>query len=163
MIRDGLTRLYTHRHFYDRLEKEFSRTLRYKTPLSLILFDIDDFRKINDKYGHMRGDEVIKQIGLVVRDVVRDNDVAARYSGEEFVVLLPNTANEGALKLAQRIRLLASELEYDGIHEQVTVSAGVSTYLGDSPQPFDQLVQWANLAMVKAKMGDKNRVISYLE
>lgn len=161
VIRDGLTRLYTHRHFFDLLEKEFSRTFRYKTPLSLISFDIDNFKRINDKYGHMRGDTVIKQIGRVIIDVIRDNDVAARYGGEEFVVLLPNSSNDGALQLAQRIRILISELEHAGIDERVTVSAGVSTYAGDSPQPFDQLVQWADHALLKAKKQGKNKVVSY--
>ena len=111
----------------------------------------------------MRGDEVIKLIGRVVSDVVRDNDVAARYGGEEFAVLLPNTDNEGAMTLAQRIRLLISELEYDGIQERVTVSAGVSTYRGDNSQTFDQQVQWANHAMASAKKSGKDQTISYVE
>lgn len=160
VTRDGLTRLYTHRHFYDQLEKECSRTMRYKSPLSLILFNLDDFRKVNEKYGHMLGDEVLKHVGLLIRSVVRDSDVAARYGGEEFAILLPSTNAEGALKLAQHITCLVSDFDYDiASDERITISAGVSTFTGDSPQTFDQLVQWADQAMRKAKAEGKNKVV----
>jgi two-component system cell cycle response regulator len=161
ILRDSLTRLYTHRHFYDQLEKEASRTLRYKAPLSLILFDIDDFRKTNDNYGHMRGDEVLKQIGRIVRDVIRDADVAARYGGEEFSILLPNTGKEGAMKLAERIGSIISEFKYDGIEQQkITVSTGLLTYNGDSKKSSGELVELAEKAMNKAKKAGKNRVVA---
>lgn len=159
-IRDGLTRLHSHRFFYDRLEKEFTRTKRYKTPLSLIFIDIDDFRKINDNYGHFRGDEVLKEIGVVIRDIVRDSDVAARYGGEEFAVLLPNTGAEGALTLAKRISSLVSELKnVEETGKQVTVSVGVASCQGDQEYPFDQMVQHAERAMKKAKAAGKNQVM----
>jgi len=160
--RDGLTRLHSHRFFYNKLEKEFSRTLRYKTPLSLLFIDIDDFRKINDKYGHLRGDEVLKQIACVIRDIVRDSDVAARYSGEEFSVLLPNTDAKGALVLAKRISSQIKDMKIGGINgEQVTVSVGLSTSEGGKNEPFDQMVQCAEQAMLKAKEGGKNKIIVY--
>jgi two-component system cell cycle response regulator len=161
-IRDGLTRLHSHRFFYDKLEKEFSRTTRYKTPLSLIFIDIDDFRKINDTYGHLRGDEVLKQIAVVIREIVRDSDVAARYGGEEFSVLLPNTGAEGALTLAKRISSLISELKIaEEGREQVTVSVGLSSCEGDQNYLFDQMVQHAEQAMKKAKAAGKNQIMVY--
>ena len=136
VTRDVLTRLHTHRHFYEQLEKEFSRTKRYNSVLSLILINVDDFRRINNKYGHMLGDEVLKQIGRLIRSIVRDSDVAARYRGDEFALLLPNTNRDGALILAQRISGLISEFDYDILTgEKVTVSAGVSTYMGDPRKP----------------------------
>jgi two-component system cell cycle response regulator len=161
-IRDGLTRLHSHRFFYDKLEKEFARTTRYKTPLSLIFIDIDDFRKINDTYGHLRGDEVLKKIAVVIRDIVRDIDVAARYGGGEFSVLLPNTAAEGALTLAKRINSLISELKIaEEGKGQVTVSMGLSSCEGDQNYPFDQMVKHAEQAMEKAKDAGKNQIMVY--
>lgn len=152
VTRDDLTRLYTHKHFYAQLEKEFSRTMRYKLALSLIVFNVDGFSRINSKYGHMIGDEVLKQVGLLIRSVVRDIDVAARYSGDEFALLLPNTDKDGAAILAHRISDIISEFDYDVLTEEnVTVSIGVSTCIGDSAQTFDQLVEWAKQSMVKAK------------
>ncbi len=160
VTRDGLTRLYTHRHFYDQLEKEFSRTMRYQSPLSLILCNIDDFRKVNEKYGHMLGDEVLKQVGRLIRSVVRNSDVAARYGGEEFAILLPSTNVEGALQLAQRITTLVSDFDYEiASDERITISAGVSTCTSDNSNTFDQLVQWADQAMRKAKAEGKNKVV----
>jgi two-component system cell cycle response regulator len=158
-IRDGLTRLFTHRHFYDRLEREFSRSVRHCEPLSLIFLDIDSFKRINDKYGHMRGDEVIRQIGRMIREIVRDSDIPARYGGEEFVLLLPNTGTEGACELARRLSSLISEFRYEGLkNEQITVSSGISTLANKNLQTFDQLVQIANQMMFKAKAEGKNRI-----
>jgi two-component system cell cycle response regulator len=161
-IRDGLTKLHSHRFFYNKLENEFSRTMRYKTPLSLVFIDIDDFRKLNDKYGHLQGDEVLKQIACVIRDIVRDSDVAARYGGEEFVILLPNTDTKGALTLVKRINSSIIKLKTGGTKaEQVTVSVGLATCKGDKNAPFDQIIQEAEQAMKKAKAGGKNQIIIY--
>ena len=160
VIRDTLSRLFTHRYFYEQLEKEYSRTLRYKEPLSLLFIDIDDFRKINDKYGHIRGDEVLKQIGCVIRDVVRDSDIAARYGGEEFSVLLPSTNSEGAINLAERISSLIKKIDHSGLEgETITVSTGVTTYSGDSDLSFDQLIIAAGKGVEKAKRDGKGRVV----
>ena len=159
VTRDGLTRLYTHRQFFCQLEKEFSRTARYKTPLSVIIFNIDDFRKVNDRYGHLIGDEVLKQVGRLVKTVVRDVDVAARYAGDEFAILLPNTEPEGALNLARRLVHLVRETEFDVLkNEHISISAGVASYAGEDLETYDLLVQAAESAMKKAKAGGKMRV-----
>ena len=157
-IRDGLSKLYTHRHFYERLEKEFSRAVRHHEPLSLIFFDIDNFKQVNDKYGHIRGDEVIRQIGEMIREFVREIDIAARYGGEEFVILLPKTETTGALELARRISSSIRSFRYNGMAgEQVTISAGISTFPDDGHQSFHQLVDLANQLMFKAKSEGKDR------
>ena len=156
-IRDGLSKLFTHRHFYERLEKEFSRAVRHHEPLSLIFFDIDDFKQINEKYGHIRGDEVIRQIGALIREFVREIDIAARYGGEEFVILLPKTETAGALELARRISSSISSFRYKGMGEQqITISTGIATFPGDGQQSFTQLVDLANQLMFKSKAEGKD-------
>jgi len=158
-IRDGLSKLYTHRHFYERLEKEFSRAVRHHEPLSLIFFDIDDFKQVNDKYGHIRGDEVIRQIGEMIREFVREIDIAARYGGEEFVILLPKTEIAGALELARRISSSIRSFRYKGMgEERITISVGISTFSGDEHQSFTRLVDLANQLMFKAKAEGKDRI-----
>ncbi len=156
-IRDGLSKLYTHRHFYERLEKEFSRAVRHHEPLSLIFFDIDDFKRVNDKYGHIRGDEVIRQIGEMIREFVREIDIAARYGGEEFVILLPKTETAGAMELARRISSSIRSFRYRGMgEEQITISTGIATFPGDGQQSFTQLVDLANQLMFKSKSEGKD-------
>jgi diguanylate cyclase (GGDEF)-like protein len=158
-IRDGLTRLYNHRHFYNRLDEEFSRAIRYNTPLSLIFFDIDDFKMVNDTCGHTQGDEVLRQIGRIIKNVVRESDIAARYGGDEFVVLLPNTTADGALDLANRLQSIIRELTFEDLKvEKVTTSTGVATFSSGNVQSFDQLVQLADGAMYISKVQGKNRV-----
>jgi two-component system cell cycle response regulator len=151
-IRDGLTNLYNHQHFHSCLEKEFSRAGRYHTPLSLIFFDIDNFKKINDTYGHKHGDAVLRDIGKLTKSVARLSDVPARYGGEEFAVVLPNTSTEGALKMATRLSTLVREHQYEYLDgRQVTISAGTATFTGNDIESCDQLVQLADKAMYKAK------------
>ena len=134
--------------------------MRYKTPLSLIFIDLDGFKKLNDQYGHLSGDEVLKQVSRVIRDVVRDSDVAARYAGDEFCVLLPNSGLEGARTLANRISLLINELEITGIGNQhVTVSIGIATYEGDKDYPFDQMLHVAEKAMYRAKNAVNHQIM----
>ena len=159
-IRDGLSMLFTHRHFYERLEKEFSRAVRYHEPLSLIFFDIDDFKHINDQYGHIRGDEVIRQIGALIREYVREIDIAARYGGEEFVILLPKTEAAGALEMSRRISASISSFRFEGMgDERVTISTGIATFPDDGLLSFSQLVDMANQLMFKAKAEGKDRIV----
>jgi two-component system cell cycle response regulator len=104
-ITDGLTGLYNHRYFYDRLQQEMARAQRYHAPVSLLLLDLDDFKRFNDRFGHLAGDEALREVGRVLRSQVRrDVDLAARYGGEEFVVLLPNTPLAGAAVVGRRLQ-----------------------------------------------------------
>lgn len=158
-IRDGLTSLYNHRHFYDRLEEEFSRAERYGVPLSLVFFDIDDFKRINDIYGHMRGDQVLKKIGQLLKSVARESDIPARYGGEEFAVILPNTSEEGAFDVANRIHSVIRHHKFEHLaDEQITISTGVSTFFNKNLQSFNELVQIADSGMYNVKLNGKDRV-----
>jgi two-component system cell cycle response regulator len=158
-IRDGLTRLYNHQHFYNCLENEFSRSSRYHTPLSLVFFDIDDFKRINDNYGHIQGDTVLREIGKLTKSVARLSDVPARYGGEEFAVVLPNTTAEGAQEMATRLSSIIRDHAFEGLDgEQITISSGTSTYTGKSVRSCDQLVQLADKAMYQAKLLGKDRI-----
>jgi two-component system cell cycle response regulator len=156
-IRDGLTKLYNHRHFYNRLEEEFSRANRYNSPLSLVFFDIDDFKRVNDIYGHTKGDKVLKQIGQLLKSVARESDIAARYGGEEFALLLPNTTAAGALDVTNRLSAIIREHPFESMNgEQITISSGTATLVGKNIESYEQLVRLADDAMYKAKKHGKD-------
>jgi two-component system cell cycle response regulator len=157
-IRDGLTKLYNHQHFYSCLEKEFSRASRYDTPLSLVFFDIDNFKRINDNYGHTHGDMVLGTIGQLTNSIARQSDIPARYGGEEFAVILPNTTSEGALEMANRLGSMIREHQFECLDgEQVTISSGTSTFTENNVKSCEQLVQLADKAMYNAKLLGKDR------
>jgi diguanylate cyclase (GGDEF)-like protein len=129
-FKDGLTGLYNHRYFQDLMDSELSRAIRYKRPFSLIMLDLDHFKKINDKYGHPVGDLVLKEVSKTIKITVRDSDIAARYGGEEFAIVLPETELKGAAMAAERLRKAIEQLEIDskGCRIDVTVSVGVTCY-----------------------------------
>lgn len=161
-IRDGLTQLYNHQHFHTRLAEEFSRAKRYTTQLSCLFIDIDNFKEINDLYEHSCGDEVLRQVGGLIGELVRESDVAARYGGDEFVILLPNTDCEGALELANRVLTTISGHDFKLLKSFViTLSIGVSTYHSGNMQSSDQVVQSADKAMYNSKKQGKNRISIY--
>lgn len=158
-ITDGLTSLYNHRHFYSRLDEEFERAKRYEEPLSCIFIDIDDFKRINDIYGHRSGDEVLRQIGCYIKEIIRISDIAARYGGEEFVVLLPETGGSDAMNMARRLRSTVRGRSFEAVdHERITVSVGVATFIGNNVGHPDQLIQLADDAMYRAKELGKDQV-----
>jgi len=162
-ITDQLTALFNHSFFYIRLEEEFERAVRYNSPLSLILMDIDDFKRINDSYGHRIGDMVLRETSAVIRNSVRKIDVVARYGGEEIAVLLPQTSLSGAIGEAERIRLNIENTKYqDDFDEVITVSLGVSTYSFEKTKRPEDLVNLADKALYEAKAAGKNcvRVLS---
>lgn len=159
-LRDGLTGLYNHQYFYTCLEREFSRASRYGLPLSCVLFDIDNFKDINDRYGHVKGDEVLRCLGRQISGVFRESDIAARYGGEEFAVILPNTNSDGAGDLANRLLAAIRNQSYahlDG--NNITVSLGVSTFENGNLTSYNRLVIAADDAMYKAKAAGKDRVV----
>ena len=154
---DSLTQAY-HRHFFvDKLSMEVHRAIRYGRPVSLVFVDLDEFKHINGRYGHLQGDEVLRALGKNVRDI----DVVCRYGGDEFVLLLPETDKPMAHRLADK--LLAARRNHlspvlDGSMDRlpVTVSIGVSTLLAD--ETGDELVHAADAATYRAKSRGKNRV-----
>jgi len=158
-ITDQLTSLFNHSFFYIRLEGEFERAVRYDSSLSLILMDIDDFKRINDTYGHRIGDMVLRETSAVIKNSVRKIDVVARYGGEEIAVLLPQTSLSGALGEAERIRLnIENQIFSEDLDEVITVSLGVSTYSFDNTKRPEDLVNFADKALYEAKDAGKNCV-----
>lgn len=160
-ITDDLTRLYNSRYFYSKLEEEINRSDRYKHPLSLLLIDIDDFKMVNDRYGHLEGDQVLAMTGKTIKDCLRRTDSAYRYGGEEFTVILPGTEFEAAVNAAERIRKQISAQEFSTSTKEtipITVSVGVCRFEpGDKMKAF---VKKADNAMYVAKHEGKNRVSS---
>ncbi len=158
-ITDGLTKLHNHRYFQDYLTREIKRVARTRTPLSLILLDIDDFKLLNDTHGHAAGDEVLVSLASIMTDSARESDLIARYGGEEFVVLMPNTDLAGAVHLAEKIRMAVETTRLiigDGMKPiEITISAGVALYNGNRREFFSS----ADRALYEAKAAGKNCVI----
>ncbi len=161
VYRDGLTGLYNHRFFQEALAQELSRADRYKTSVSLILFDIDHFKKVNDSYGHQAGDLVLMNVARAVSSSIRPTDIIARYGGEEFAVILPETNAAGAKVFAARLRrcvegiatLAKGQLIY------VTVSAGTATFSPDSNRSNkDRLIHSADKGLYISKQNGRNQV-----
>ena len=158
-ITDDLTQLYNSRYFYKRLDAEVDRAMRYSHPLSIILLDIDDFKHFNDSYGHMEGNKVLAVLGKVIRECIRRTDTAFRYGGEEFTIILPETANDGTANVAERIRERFESESFSPKPDEVvnkTVSLGVCHY--DPDEDIESLIKRADLAMYEAKKQGKNRV-----
>lgn len=158
-ITDDLTKLYNARHFYQRLKDEINRCRRYQTPLSLLLLDIDYFKKYNDNYGHLEGNKVLNALGSTIQTCLRSMDTAYRYGGEEFTVLLPQTTSDEAVTVAKRIKKSVAKLPFkpkDDKIAHITVSIGVAEYRhGDTSEAF---VKQADQAMYASKENGRNRV-----
>jgi diguanylate cyclase (GGDEF)-like protein len=164
-ITDSLTGLYNRRYLDRRLEEEFARAKRYTLPLSILMIDIDHFKRINDNYGHQAGDLVLGYIGKLILNIIRNSDIAARYGGEELLVIAPNTPSSSAVELAERLRkhiefhelVLTSEpIKQQKI--QITVSIGVS--IGRPIiKDVQELILEADEALYRAKREGRNRVI----
>lgn len=152
---DGLTGLKNRRIFQERLAEEFERNLRYKAPLSLILLDVDYFKKFNDSFGHPAGDAVLKRVGAILINAARVTDCVARYGGEEFALLLPETDADGAGIIAERIRKLVEDNPWE--HRAVTVSVGVCTVNPAVPTAA-ALLEAADKALYASKRDGRNRV-----
>jgi two-component system cell cycle response regulator len=163
-ITDGLTGLFNHRKFQEKLYEEFSRMERFANPLSLLLIDIDFFKKINDTHGHPAGDEVLRGVAGVIRETIRNVDTAARYGGEEFAVILPETNHEGAQKMAERLRnaIAGKAFSNDGKGMRVTVSIGATTSPHDT-RNRDELIEKADQALYHAKRHGRDRSVLWKE
>jgi diguanylate cyclase (GGDEF)-like protein len=158
-ITDGLTRLYNSRSFYSQLEQEIDRIKRYRHPLTLLVLDIDHFKDYNDKYGHLEGDKVLVRFSQIIRSCLRTNDSAYRYGGEEFTVILPETAGEEARTVAQRIRAALEAEPFtpkDGEVVTVTISIGVTEY--HPKEELSTFIQRADEAMYRSKRSGRNKV-----
>jgi diguanylate cyclase (GGDEF)-like protein/PAS domain S-box-containing protein len=155
-IKDSLTGLYNQRCFYDRLESEVERARRQKHPLSLLLFDLDQFKKYNDAHGHLEGDNVLQVVGEVVNECTREHvDIGCRYGGDEFTVILPEAGEDQAYNIAERIRATFEARHFD----HLTVSMGILTYKEDFT--VRSFMQFADQLMYDAKRSGGNRVEVY--
>ncbi|MFH0763963.1 MAG: sensor domain-containing diguanylate cyclase [Candidatus Omnitrophota bacterium] len=159
---DSLTGLYVRQYFSERLGEELQRSKRYKLKLALLMIDIDNFKQANDTYGHLVGDVILKNLGAILKESIREIDLVSRYGGEEFTVALPETGSDGALIVAERIRKKTAENIFKAYDEKlkVTVSVGVSVYPKDSARLKD-LIEKADRAMYAAKKMGKNLVCEY--
>jgi diguanylate cyclase (GGDEF)-like protein len=160
-VTDGLTGLFNHREFYQALRRELERARRYRHTLSLLMIDVDDFKRFNDRFGHPAGDIALREIADLLRKCARTTDIIARYGGEELAVILPESTPGGALMVAERIKsevgahnFIQGSIE----HVQLTVSIGIySSTNGEDSE--DQIVSLADEASYVAKKSGKNRVV----
>ncbi|HNZ17757.1 MAG TPA: sensor domain-containing diguanylate cyclase [Candidatus Hydrogenedentes bacterium] len=160
-VTDALTGLHNRRHFHQRLQEEYQRSKRYALPLACVMFDIDDFKKINDTYGHLQGDSVLREIAAQTNALIRKTDICARYGGEEFVIVMPQTGIVGARSQAHRLLEVLRTHKYPGLppKARVTVSIGVAVLDLDTMDNCDALVAQADVALYEAKRLGKNRVV----
>lgn len=163
-ISDQLTRLYNAHYFKKQLELEIKRCTRYNRIFSMIMIDIDDFKNINDKFGHLVGDKTIRKVGHIINNTVRQGvDIAARYGGDEFIILLPETSGINAKYLAERLRKKIEHIKITNKSKNVskiTISCGISSYPYNSLEAIP-LIDAADKALYKAKDTGKNKIIIY--
>jgi diguanylate cyclase (GGDEF)-like protein len=159
---DQLTGLYLRDFFFRKLDEEQTRSRRYGSMFAVLMLDLDTFKDINDRLGHMAGDRYLKGVGRVIRDTMRGADVACRYGGEEFCVLLPETEREGAVTIANRIRKRIGKMEVPAGDEvmQTTISVGIASYPADYPGSAKGLLEKADQALYAAKEAGRNRVVT---
>jgi diguanylate cyclase (GGDEF)-like protein len=161
-VTDSLTNIYTRRYFLERFEEEIKRAMAKKIKLSFLMLDVDHFKMVNDQYGHLTGDYVLKEVGQIIRENIREIDIAGRYGGEEFCIVLPETDLEGSQMVADRIRRVTEERlikAYD-TSIRITISIGISTYPAHGKQ-VEELIDKADWALYRAKAQGRNCVVSF--
>jgi diguanylate cyclase (GGDEF)-like protein len=165
-LTDGLTGLYNYRHFWERADVELKRANRYSEPLSCLMIDIDDFKSINDRFDHQFGDFILKKISQILKSPLRATDILARYGGDEFSILLPNTDYDGTQVISKKIidRIRGLHFKTKGPSSaNVTISLGVSSYPIDKIIDSSQLVEYADVALYEAKAKGKDRICFFHE
>jgi diguanylate cyclase (GGDEF)-like protein len=173
-IVDGLTQVFVRRHFMELFVEELNRSIKHKLSLALLMLDIDHFKRYNDELGHLVGDATLKEVASILRSSVRKVDVVARFGGEEFIILIPETNAEGAREAAERIRSNVARHTfrvYD-VTTKVTTSLGIALFPEDVPKEFHtnfhqdlplELIRRSDRALYHAKEEGRNRVITYKE
>ncbi len=160
---DELTGCLSRRYLMDRLENELERAARYNRLLGLVMFDIDDFKRLNDTRGHTTGDAALRSIGEVLQRSLRTADFVGRYGGDEFLLVLPETSVQGTYQLAERIRVGVSQREFDlrGSILRLTISGGLVGYPAANVATSEDLIDRADQALYRAKAAGRNKVVSY--
>jgi len=158
-IVDGLTQIHNKRYLFEVMDRECTRARRHDRPLSIVMFDIDHFKKINDQFGHLAGDYALRELARVCQDRIRKDETFARYGGEEFTVVLPETAIEGALALAEDLRARTEQHDFAFQNERIpmTISLGCAQ-LSETDKLATDLIQRADEKLYEAKRGGRNRV-----
>jgi two-component system cell cycle response regulator len=159
-ITDELTRIYNRRHLMERLAEEVESMRRYRYELSCLMIDIDHFKKINDSFGHQKGDDVLKQLSALIKANIRSVDILGRYGGEEFLALLPFTGKENALAVAERLRTVVKEHNFaDTDHPlQFTLSIGAATFANTDPLDVNEVIRVTDEELYRAKHMGRDRV-----
>jgi two-component system cell cycle response regulator len=159
-IVDGLTQIHNKRYFLEFLEREMGRCHRYARSLSLLIFDIDHFKPINDTHGHLAGDYVLRELSTTVKSRVRKEECFARYGGEEFAIVMPEAGSDNARKFADKIRKLVEDkpFSFENKDIPVTISVGVADMTQEMTEPL-QFIKLADQNLYKAKKGGRNRVV----
>jgi diguanylate cyclase (GGDEF)-like protein len=160
-VTDGLTGISNRPNMEKSMLSEFERSIRYNSPLSVILLDVDNFKDVNDAYGHQKGDEILIAVASLLKKACRANDIAARYGGEEFLMILPQSNAQGAFKIAERVREGIMKMSFTGNDSNfsVTTSCGVAELDRDFIKNTDQLIAMADQALYDAKNGGRNKTI----
>ena len=164
LVREGLTGLFNQEYVRQRLGEEYYRAKRYDHPLSVLMIDLDNFKSLNDRFGHTAGDHLLRYFGRLIRETVRPSDIPARFGGEEFLVILPETGKDEAQAVAERLRQRITECPFriDARREDVrlTISIGVTAF-PDYGQSAEEMITMADLALYRAKKAGKNMVAFY--
>lgn len=155
-LTDGLTKLYNHSYIHERLSEEISNTRRHDLDLSLIMVDLDNFKLINDTFGHKQGDMVLRKVSKSIKDVIREEDVAGRYGGEEFIIILPNTDNNSAYMVAEKIRTSVKKIKWNSKELNITLSGGVATFDDENTNEF---IEKTDVLLYRAKNEGKDKII----
>jgi len=158
---DGLTGIHNRRYFEMRIIDELERASRFQGRMSVIMVDIDHFKRLNDEFGHLLGDEVLRSVSAILKQPLRKSDLVCRYGGEEFAVIVPETSGENAMTVAEKLRRQVEDHHFPGVPRQVTISCGVADYPTHG-RTRDELVAAADGALYVAKQAGRNRVIAAL-
>lgn len=159
--RDHLTGLYNRLAIDRILSKLWSNAVASKAPLTVAMADLDNFKIINDRYGHAIGDELLKEVSIVIKTCLRDKDMVIRYGGEEFLIILPDTDANGAKKPLERVRKRIEEGAYTEAKVKISTSIGAAVYPDDRPLSMEEIIEFADAAMYAAKAKGKNRLVFY--
>lgn len=159
---DGLTGLYNQKYFKEQVRVEFARASRYASPLSVLMLDLDDFKKYNDNCGHLEGDQLLRNVARAIRSNVRECDIVCRYGGEEFAVILPQVSSRTAKLVAERVRTGVENMKASAKGKGITCTIGASSF-PETARTEIQLVEEADKAMYAAKAGGKNRIAAFGE
>ena len=160
----GLTGLYNHRHFQEYLENEIKAIHKNDSSIALILIDVDHFKQINDRFGHLQGDQILLKIANILRKGVRYKDFVARYGGEEFAVIISNTSHQEAAEVAERLRKYVENEQFHTENQSpisVTISLGIGLLKKPEDNQREELIDMADKALYKAKNSGRNKVCKY--